>query len=371
MDLVTQGIVGAAMASSAAPAREGRRAALIGLGAGVLPDADTLIRSAEDPLLMLEYHRHFTHALVMVPVVALVAAAAYWLARRAVPFLRRTRRRHAAPADPPPLAHALSFGRVYGYALLGASLAGVLDACTSYGTHLWWPFVDAPVAWSLISILDPAFTLLAAGPLALGLVRRRRGIVRWGLALAAAYLLVGAVQHHRAEAVAQKLAAERGHTPERLIVKPTIANLVLWRAITVTGERIYADAVRVGVGASRVYPGTSAPRYDPQRDALFGGDAPAAIRRDIERFMRVADGVVVRHPERPAVIGDARFAMLPTRLTPMWGLAVDTAQAADSSRAAAAPGQPVRRVVDRSLSPEGRQQFIAMLLGRPLPADDP
>jgi inner membrane protein len=331
------------MASAAAPAPESRRAALIGLGAGLLPDADVLIRSADDPLLMMEYHRHFTHALVMIPVVALVAAAVFGLIARRLPFGR------ALSSGAP-----LPFRRTYGYALLGASLAGLLDACTSYGTHLWWPFTDEPVAWSIISILDPVFTLLVLVPLGIGLVRRRKQVVRWGLVLAAGYLLLGAVQHQRAEAVARELSQTRGRAVERLIVKPTIANLVLWRALTVTDERVYADAVRVGVGSTRTYPGTSAPLYEPDLT-----ETPPAVQRDLHRFVRFADGVVVRHPERPHVIGDARFSMLPTTLTPLWGLAVDPS--ADP---------PVRRVTDRSLSPQERRQFVAMLLGRPLPPDD-
>jgi len=337
MDLVTQGVVGAAMASAAAPAQESRRAALIGLGAGLLPDADVFIRSSEDVLLVLEYHRHFTHALVMVPVVALIAAGLFGLAARYLYF-------------GPSSQNELPRRRIYGYALLGASLAGVLDTCTSYGTHLWWPFTNEPVAWSIISIVDPVFTLLLLVPLGIGLIRRRRQVVRWGLTLAAAYLLLGVVQHQRAEAVAQELAASRGHVVERLIVKPTIANVVLWRALTVTNDRVYADAVRVGVGSSRVYPGTSARRYDP--DSL---DGPPAVRRDVHRFVRFADGVVVRHPERANVIGDARFSMLPTTIAPMWGLAVTPSD-----------DPAIRHVTDRSLSDEGRQQFIAMVLGRSL-----
>lgn len=320
------------MASAAAPGPESRRAALVGLGAGLLPDADVLIRSAADPLLVLEYHRHFTHALVMVPVVALVAAVAFWL------VLRRR----------------LPFRRVYGYALLGASLAGVLDACTSYGTHLGWPFLDEPVAWSIIAIFDPVFTLLLGLPLVLGLVRQRPHVVRWGLALAAGYLLLGVVQQQRAEAVVRDLADQRGLVAERFIVKPTLANLVLWRALTVTEGRVYADAVRVGLGSSRVYPGASASLFE----LADIDDAPRAVQRDVRRFVRLADGVVVRHPERPDVLGDARFSMLPTTVTPMFGLAVDPA---------AEP--PVAFVTDRSLSPEGRERFLAMLLGRPLSPD--
>ncbi len=41
----------------------------------VIPDMDVLIRSASDPLLAIEYHRHFTHALAFIPVGGLIAAA--------------------------------------------------------------------------------------------------------------------------------------------------------------------------------------------------------------------------------------------------------------------------------------------------------
>ncbi len=35
-------------------------------------DLDVLIKSSTDPLLALEYHRHFTHSLLFIPVGALV-----------------------------------------------------------------------------------------------------------------------------------------------------------------------------------------------------------------------------------------------------------------------------------------------------------
>ena len=111
MDVLTHGIVGAALTQSAAPRSEARTAAGIGFFSGMLADADILIRSTSDPLLVLDYHRHFTHALLFVPVGALIATVVLW------PLLRRR----------------LAFARIYLYAFLGYALAGALDACTSYG----------------------------------------------------------------------------------------------------------------------------------------------------------------------------------------------------------------------------------------------
>ena len=63
---------------------------------------------------------------------------------------------------------------------------------------------------------------------------------------------------------------------------------------------------------------------------------------------------MVMHPERPEMLGDARFAMLPTRLRPLWGI-VPTAPNT---------GYPAQFVTDRSMSGDDRKRFVDMLLGR-------
>jgi len=44
------------------------KACVIGALAGMAPDLDILIRSSSDPLLKLEFHRHFSHSLFFIPV---------------------------------------------------------------------------------------------------------------------------------------------------------------------------------------------------------------------------------------------------------------------------------------------------------------
>jgi inner membrane protein len=334
MDPVSHALLGAAMAQSTARDRDARIAAAIGGIAGLAADLDALIDSAEDALLNLEFHRHFSHALLFAPVGALLVAAVLWL-------LLRNR-------------IALGPLRLYGYALAGYGLAGLLDACTSYGTHLWWPFTESRVAWSIVPIVDPVFTMLLAIPLGIGIARRRPVAARIALSLGAAYLAIGFLQHQRADAMARELAAQRGHRPERLIVKPTIGNLVLWRSVYVAGDRIHVDAVRPGIGRGiRTYPGEGRRRLDPARDLDW---APPGSRAhaDTARFAVFSDGFLVAHPTRAGFIGDARYALLPTRIEPLWGIALDPAS----------PQRPARFVTDRKLTPAVRQQFIDMVLGR-------
>lgn len=331
MDPLTQGALGAALAQSASRPGETRVAALVGAAAGLLADADVLIRSSSDPLLTLEYHRHFSHSILFVPVGALVAALLLW------PFLRSR----------------LGFRRTYLFAFLGYSLSGVLDACTSYGTHLLWPLNDERVAWNLIAIVDPLFTLA----LLIGIViamRNRMPRAAWvGLAFAGAYLLVGWVQQQRTNAVIRELASARGHAIERLLVKPTMANQVLRRTIYESDGIFHVDAVRVGLSPSRVYPGGSTARVIPKRDLNFlPHDSTAYL--DAERFERFSEGFTQWHPTLPDVLGDVRYSMSPTGLIPLWGVEIDRKR----------PYDHVTYRFFRELPREQRDRFWDMLFAR-------
>ena len=72
MDPVSQGLLGAVFSCSFAKKKEIRFASFCGLIGGVAPDIDILIRSNSNPLLFIEYHRHFSHSLAFVPVGGLI-----------------------------------------------------------------------------------------------------------------------------------------------------------------------------------------------------------------------------------------------------------------------------------------------------------
>ena len=334
MDPLTQGLLGGTLALSVARRQESRLAAVAGFAAALLADVDVLIGAGEDTLLQVEYHRHFTHALVFAPLGALIAAAMLWLVLR----------------------KRLEFKRIFWYALLGYATAGLLDACTSYGTHLLWPFSDARIAWSIIAIIDPLFTLLLLVAFIVALRRRTVFPARVGLALAGAYLLFGLWQHQDALQAARALAATRGHEVERIIVKPTLGNLLLWRSVYASGDSFYVDAIRIGSGGERVYPGGSLRRFDADSD-LPAVPRDSVLWRDIERFGRLSDGFVVADPERARVLADIRYSMLPNSIKPMWGLDFDVASTARHARFEVYRDRPANT----------RQAFMAMLLGRDLP----
>ena len=353
MDILTHAVMGAALAAGVAsfgpggqqsalagprsgvpgsqsPAPRGL-AAGIGAAAGLLPDADALIQSGGDALLVLDYHRHFTHALAFVPLGALLAALLLW------PLLRRR----------------IGFAALYAFCFAGYLPHPLLDACTSYGTHLWLPFSERREAWNLIAVVDPLFTLLLAVPLLLCLRRPASTALRWSLVLGLAYFGLSALQQQRVHSAAATLAQARGHQAMQLSVKPSMANLVLWRSLYVHDGRVQVDAFHLGP-TLRHYPGESAALLDAAgAQRVAAGDARRL--RDIERFRVFSDGFVVQSEADPGFVGDARYAMQPSAIAPIWGLAWR------------GPGAATEFVSRHDFSPAMRRDFFAMLLGREIP----
>lgn len=330
MDLLTQGLLGATMAQSGARQQETRVATGIGFLAGIAADVDILIQSENDPLLTIEFHRHFTHSLFFVPLGALIVALLLW------PFLRKR----------------LPFSRLYLFTFLGYCLSGVLDAFTSYGTNLLWPVSDARVALNIISVLDPAFTLILLVAGAIAFRKHTHAAARIGLLLAAAYLSFGWVQLQRAETVAEAMIAERGHRAQELLVKPTLANLVLWRSIYEFDGRLYVNAIRVGLFSEpRVYPGEAVDKFVLERD-LKGLPASSVLAQDIARFSHFSAGLLAIRPEQPNVLVDVRYSNLPTTIAPLWGIEINPEQ----------PDQHAKYTLYRDSSRETRGKFLKLLL---------
>ncbi|MBD3609949.1 MAG: metal-dependent hydrolase [Gammaproteobacteria bacterium] len=334
MDLITQGLLGGVLAQSVARKEEKKHATIIGMFAGVLADADILIASSSDPLLNIEFHRHFTHSLFFIPFGAALAFLLLW------PFMR----------------HRLSNARLYLFCFVGYSMSGVIDACTSYGTHLLWPLSDERIAWHLISIVDPIFTMALLFTLVMGLRKPARAWAGYGLLFAVGYMSLGYMQLQRAMDISTQLAQSRGHQPIKHVVKPTLGNLLLWRSTYINERYIYVDAVRLGiVDDSRIYQGSSVPRLDIEKD-LPDLDASKTLFQDIKRFNKFSDGFIAYDPTQVNVIGDMRYSMLPTGIAPLWGIVIDKQN----------PDQHADYQFFRENNHQNRQQFINMLLG-----DDP
>jgi inner membrane protein len=295
LDPLTHALTGATLAWVATGRQLGRRALAIGAVAALLPDADVLIRSAADPLLAIEPHRGFTHSLLFVPVGGLAAA---------LPFCAGKHRANI---------HWATMAGILAYAS-----HSFLDAATTYGTQLFWPFSRARVGLDIISIIDPLFTLVVLIGVIAAFVRSRP-ITTLALALAVAWLAVGFVQRERASAVQTRLASERGDPIDRGAVFPTIGNTVVWRSIYETDGMLRIDRIRVPWFGDAMYATvTSVSLASP--DAIRGD---RRMLRDFNRFAWFSDGWIARAPADPSIIGDARYSLRADRYEPVWGIRFD------------------------------------------------
>ncbi|MEM1081589.1 MAG: metal-dependent hydrolase [Pseudomonadota bacterium] len=306
MDPVTQGLAGALCAQAVSRQSNMRMAAGVGWIAGMAPDLDVLIRASDDSLLAIEFHRHFTHSFVFIPTGALLVALILWWPVSA--WLGRR--------EKPPLA----FAWVYLWALLGMASHGVLDAATSYGTQWLWPFSNQRVAWNLISVIDPLFTVPVLVLMAVALLRTSRLWAGLAACWALLYLGLGGIQQHRAEGMVYDWAQRNGLTVQRVLAKPAFANLVLWRGLVDDGRQLHSIAVRIlPFQEDMLWPGAVVQK-------VTSDDLPAGTRiaGDLQRFEHFSGGWTFRYAPYEAngdwFIGDFRYAIDPASQRPLWGI---------------------------------------------------
>ncbi len=304
MDPLSQGTVGAAFAQSTASKDTIFKISVIGFLAGLAPDLDVMIQSSADPILFLEYHRQFTHSLFFIPFGSLIIALLIF------PLVKRS----------------MSFKTVYLASLLGYATHGLLDACTSYGTQLFWPFSNERVTWNNISIIDPIFTIPILVLLVTAIKTKKKIFSFFAIGWITFYLSLGFVQYERTLSAAIELANSRGHIAERLTLKPSFGNLILWKSIYQHNDTFYVDAIRT-IQSSTWCSGESIREFDYLQH-LPGLDDDSQQKKDIERFRWFSQDYL-GYDEEKNIITDVRYSMIPNQIRPMWGLVIDDKRGID------------------------------------------
>jgi inner membrane protein len=342
MDTITQGVLGAAAAQSVMSRRLPKGAGLIGAIGGMAADLDIFIYSFNDPTVSWTFHRHFTHSLIFIPVGGLIAALPFLMMRRF-----KDHKREVALA-----------------AMIGYATHGLLDAFTSYGTQLLWPFSNLRVAWDWIAIVDPVYTI----PLWAGVIwtarTRNPNPVRVAFLLTSLYICFGGWQHHRAVETQKGLAAMRGHKIDYSRVLPAPGWLVFWRSLYVSDGRIYADGVETRwFGSTLALEGGSA-------DLTTIDDLPevarsnAEARRRFDVFKWFSDRLIApvsTNAEGVDAFGDMRFTAAVEGLTPLWGIQFDPASGASRRWAPPNQSRDLKRTLRSLIIGDSRYRPLAEL----------
>jgi len=298
MDPLSQGVIGAVAAQQKTTKNHFVIATILGFLSGMSADLDIFIRSSNDPLLYLEFHRQFTHSLIFIPVGGFVCAIFFYYL-----FLRNK---------------DITFKQTYIYSTLGYATHGLLDSCTTYGTQLLWPFTDDRIAWNTISIIDPLFTIPLLSLMIVAVIKKKKVISYLALFWVVFYSVFGLIQKERAEAIGNELANSRGHDLINVVAKPSFANLIVWKIIYTTTDSYYIDAVRLGL-RENIIEGVKVDKLNIQKSFPWL-DSQSQQARDIERFRWFSNGYLALSKTHPNRIIDIRYSMLPNEGHGLWGI---------------------------------------------------
>jgi inner membrane protein len=195
---------------------------LWGAIAGTLPDLDVFVPLG-DVVKDFTCHRSASHSLLML---ALATPLLVWMIGKIHPSLREHR------------------GRWMLLVYLAFATHVLLDSFTTYGTQIFWPISEMPVAWSTIFIIDPLYTVpLLVGVIAALVMSREdnRGHLanRVGLAVSSLYLLwtvpASFAADHNFKSALQEQAIEHG----KIYTGPAPFSTLLWRAVVMADNGYY------------------------------------------------------------------------------------------------------------------------------------
>ena len=174
MDSLTQIVLGASVAEATLGKKIGNKAIVLGAIAGTIPDLDIVTRFFTDDLTASVMHRGFSHSLLFPFIAAPILA---WILKKVHPKYQ-----HVTFYD---------WLKMFFLAIITHPL---LDAQTTWGTQLFWPF-EWRVAIENIFIIDPIYTLpflifLILTAFQSRLSKKRKIFNSLGLIISTTYLLI-------------------------------------------------------------------------------------------------------------------------------------------------------------------------------------
>lgn len=223
MDSLTQIVLGAAVGELVLGKKVGNKAMLYGAIAGTIPDLDVLATHFTDTVTALEMHRGFTHSIVFS---VLFAPVFGWLVSRYEKF-----------------KEVKGWSWLFFWAFFTHPL---LDAFTTWGTQLFWPF-ETRLAFKTIFVIDPLYTIPFLVCVILAMRQKRTAPKRTfynklGLILSSAYLLLTCFLKWASYMQFERALESQNIEYLQLDTRPAALNTILWSAnVEVQDAYLLAD----------------------------------------------------------------------------------------------------------------------------------
>ncbi len=214
---MTHTLTGVVIARAIDDKKIGHWGTIAGLSMGFFPDTDFVL-GLFNRQFYLEYHRDFTHSLLLIPFYALFFS---WI------FVKISKRTH--------------FWSFYKICLAVLVTHVLLDLLTSYGTMIFSPFFEHRFAWDLIFIIDLIFSGIIILPLIISFSWKRKAqwICRGSLIGLTLYVLFCWIQHGRAMELTKAFARNSNEEVIQVASLPQPISPFRWANYIETREKVY------------------------------------------------------------------------------------------------------------------------------------
>ncbi len=297
MDPITHMLTGGVVAQSVCKKNFLRQATLIGILSAAAPDLDFFVRSDFNPLLNLEIHRSFTHSLLFIPIGGLIATFIFLL------LFKSWRSR---------------WKEVFGLSTLAYATHCLLDACTSYGTQLFWPFASNRISWDILPIVAPIFTLILFLGVISTYIMESPKLARYAILIAFVYIGFAIFQHHRAMEIQAELTIARHQTPTKQNrVLPRFGTIAKWDSLYVYKNTIYLDTIYTPEFRTAYYEENfSKPLFIPNASTL-----PSSSLSSVKTFIWFSQDYATALSYNPLTLADLRYVQKRSdRAWALWGI---------------------------------------------------
>ena len=285
MDSLTQIVLGAAVGEAVLGKKVGNKAMVYGAIAGTIPDLDVIARYFTDTVTAIELHRGISHSIFFAIFMAPVFGWLVW------------------KLHPKSNASWRDWSWLFFWGLFTHP---ILDAFTTWGTQLFWPF-DLRLAFQNIFVIDPLYTLPFLFFLILAALQnqtsaKRRRYNRLGLVVSTSYLALTMILKTVAYRSFTNSLDAQGIGYSNIAIRPSPLNTVLWTANIDT-----QDAYLIGNYSFFDTQEISFKSY-PKNHGYLGD-----LRNEekIKRLIAIAEGwYIVTKKEHQLYFNDLRFGLM-------------------------------------------------------------
>lgn len=223
MDSITHIVLGAVVGEALAGRELGKRAMFYGALASSFPDVDVVASLFTTPAQNLLIHRGLTHSFLFATVAAVVLAWGF----------------HQWYRSP-----LMSWRAWFIFFSVEILLHLVIDACNAYGIGWFEPFSHQRVAFNILFVADPLFTVWPlVAFIALWILRspdkRRVYWTRVGIMGCLLYLVLALAFKQVVDRQVNEVMMERRIAVKDYITTPTVLNSLLWYVVIRTEEGVY------------------------------------------------------------------------------------------------------------------------------------